>query len=87
MAAGLQHRFGPDEGLRTDQRAGGFRLTGGILSQAKLAAKAMEIAEKQGGFTIFALVDALTRLAGEAENAGDRLETDQKAASLLALAV
>jgi len=52
-----------------------------------LAAKAIEFAEKQGGFTIFALVDALTRLAGEAENAGDRLESDQKAASLLALAV
>ena len=52
-----------------------------------LAAKALEIAEKQGGFTIFALVDALTRLGGQVENAGDRLESDQKAASLLALAV
>jgi hypothetical protein len=36
LTTGLQHRFGPDQGLGTDQGAGGFRLTGGILSQPKL---------------------------------------------------
>lgn len=51
-----------------------------------LAKRALEIAEQQGRFTIFALVDALTRIAGEAEYAGERTETDQRAGQLLALA-
>jgi hypothetical protein len=51
------------------------------------AMQALEIAREQGAFTIFALVDALTRLAGTVINAGDRLEMDAKAAQLLALAV
>jgi histone H3/H4 len=52
-----------------------------------VAEKALEIAEKQGRFTIFALVDALTRLSQECVNyAGDRTELDAKAAALLALA-
>ena len=51
-----------------------------------LAKKALEIACQTGGFTIFSVVDALTRLAGEIPNAGDRLAADQKAASLLSLA-
>lgn len=52
-----------------------------------LARQALEIAKVQGAFTIFALVDALTRLAGQQVNAGDRVEMDAKAAALLALAV
>lgn len=52
-----------------------------------LAKRAIELAEKQGRFTIFALVDALTQLSRELEFAGDRTDADQKAASLLALAV
>lgn len=51
-----------------------------------LATKALEIARRHGRFTIFAVVDALTRLALEQEFAGARLEADQKASSLLALA-
>lgn len=51
-----------------------------------LAKKALDIAVQKGAFTIFALVDALTRLAGEHRNAGDRLEADQRAAGLLELA-
>lgn len=51
-----------------------------------LARRAVEIAERQGRFTVFALVDALTRLAREQPNAGDRTEADQRASSLLALA-
>ncbi len=38
-------------------------------------------------YTIFAVVDALTRLTQDIRYAGDRLEADAKAASLLALAV
>lgn len=51
-----------------------------------LAKRALEIAETKGRFTIFALVDALTRLASECEFAGERTDADQKAAGLLALA-
>lgn len=53
----------------------------------RLAKQALEIAEKKGRLTIFALVDALTQLAGKVQNAGDRVLADGKAASLLALAV
>lgn len=49
------------------------------------AKEALEIAKRQGRFTVFALVDALTRLAGELKFAGDRAEADQKASSLLEL--
>ena len=51
-----------------------------------VANQALEIAEREGRFTVFALVDALTRLAGKVVNAGDRTEADQLAASLLQLA-
>jgi hypothetical protein len=51
-----------------------------------LAKRALEMAERQGRFTIFSLVDALTRLSGEIRHAGDRTEADEKAARLLALA-
>ena len=53
----------------------------------QLAKEALEIARQQGRFTIFSLVDALTRISGRIMNAGDRLEIDAKAAQLLALAV
>ena len=48
--------------------------------------RALELASEQGRFTIFALVDALTRLSGEIKNAGERTEADQKAGRLLQLA-
>jgi hypothetical protein len=51
-----------------------------------LAKQALALAERQGRFTIFSLVDALTRVAGQYANAGDRLEADEKACALLALA-
>jgi hypothetical protein len=34
---------------------------------------------------VFSVVDALTRIAGELKNAGDRAEADQKASMLLSL--
>jgi hypothetical protein len=52
----------------------------------KLAKEALEIAQQRGGFTIFALVDALTRISAKLANAGDRSEADAKASALLALA-
>lgn len=51
----------------------------------KLAKEAVEVAARQGRFTIFALVDALTRISGRLPNAGDRSEADERASSLLAL--
>ena len=50
------------------------------------AKQALEIAQQQGRFTIFTLVDALTRIAREAKNAGDRTDADEKASKLLSLA-
>lgn len=61
-----------------------------VLSQRgitrTLAKEAVESAQSQGRLTIFSVVDALTRIAGRVENAGDRTEIDQKASALLALA-
>ena len=51
-----------------------------------LAKQALAMAERQGRFTIFSLVDALTRISGQYENAGDRLEAEEKSCALLALA-
>ena len=51
----------------------------------KLAAAATNRVSGEG-YTVFALVDALTRLSGQLVNGGDRLAADQQAASLLALA-
>ncbi|MGD0519572.1 MAG: DUF932 domain-containing protein [Thermoguttaceae bacterium] len=62
-----------------------------VLSQngiaRSLAKEAITVAQEKGRFTIFALVDALTRIAGKIINAGERTGVDQKAAQLLALAV
>jgi hypothetical protein len=51
-----------------------------------LATEALEIARQQGRFTIFSLVDALTRLTQNCRFVGDRVEADQKISTLLALA-
>ena len=48
---------------------------------------ALEIARAQGGFTIFALVDALTRLTQRVTFVADRAEADFKVAQLLSLAL
>lgn len=52
----------------------------------RLAEQVVQIVEQQASFSVFGIVDALTRIAGRYENAGDRLIVDQKAASLLSLA-
>jgi len=53
---------------------------------ARLAQEAIESAQRQGRLTIFAVVDALTRMSQRVFYAGDRTELDAKAAGLLALA-
>lgn len=52
----------------------------------RLAEQAVQLAGPQAPYSVFAIVDALTRIAGRYENAGDRLVLDQKAATLLSLA-
>ena len=51
-----------------------------------LAREAVGLAQKQGRFTVFAMVDALTKLSRHLVNAGDRTEVDQQAGKLLTLA-
>jgi hypothetical protein len=53
----------------------------------RLAQEALEIARSQGGFTIFALVDALTRLTQRVRFVGERAEVDARVARLLSLAL
>jgi len=50
-----------------------------------VAKEAVTIAQEKGRFSVWSIVDALTRLAQQSANAGDRLEADEKAATLLSL--
>lgn len=52
-----------------------------------VAKKAIEYAERHGGFSIWCIVDALTRLTHETQFVGLRTEADNKASALLQLAV
>ena len=51
-----------------------------------LAKEALKVAKESGRFTVFALVDALTRMSRRMKFAGERTDADAKAASLLTLA-
>jgi mono/diheme cytochrome c family protein len=51
-----------------------------------LGQRALKMAEQSSRFTVFSIIDALTRIAGEYQFAGDRAELDQKASGFLALA-
>ena len=50
-----------------------------------VAKEAVTIAQEKGRFTVWAVVDALTRLSQQSQYAGDRTEADEKAAKLLTL--
>jgi len=50
-----------------------------------LAARAVEVARRDGALTLWSVVDALTQLAREAKYAGARTESEQRACSLLGL--
>ena len=76
-----------DEDQTRRRRRGGPEGAQPERRHPRLAKEAIEIAQAQGRFTIFAMVDALTRIAGKIVNAGDRVDVDQKAGQLLALAV
>lgn len=52
-----------------------------------LGRQALELVQGQGRFTVFSMVDALTRLSRQIVNAGDRTVADQQAGRLLTLAV
>jgi hypothetical protein len=80
LTKAMQERLGPDaESVAKELAKNGI--------PRNLARDAIEIARQHGAFTIFALVDALTRLTQKARYAGDRVEADAKVASLLTLAV
>ena len=78
IAKAMQTRLGDD----ADEVADAVAKCG--ISRAAIK-QALKIAERQGRFTIFALVDALTRLSAESKFAGERTEADQRAARLLDL--
>jgi histone H3/H4 len=50
-----------------------------------VAREAITIAQEKGRFTIWSVVDALTRLSQQSRYVGDRTEADEKAAKLLSL--
>lgn len=50
-----------------------------------VAREAITIAQEKGRFTVWSVVDALTRLSQQSRYAGDRTESDLKAAQLLTL--
>jgi len=52
-----------------------------------VAKEALKLAQESGRFTVFSVVDALTRLNGRMKHVGERTDADVKAASLLAMAV
>ncbi len=58
------------------------RATRGCITR-----QAVELARQQGRFTIFSVLDAVTRIAGKIVNAGERAKIDQQAGTLLELAV
>lgn len=74
-----------ERSLGTDEENVLKTLSSNGVSRA-LARQALQIARESGRFTIFSVVDALTRIAGSLPNAGDRTEADATASSLLALA-
>jgi hypothetical protein len=51
-----------------------------------LVEQAIDLSQQRGRFTVFALVDAVTRLASKMPYAGDRMQVDQQAGRLLTLA-
>ena len=64
----------------------GVNLLTGAITNSPAGTIRVEVGVSGGRFTIFALVDALTRLAQQVEYAGDRTAIDVQAAGLLALA-
>lgn len=75
----METRLGDD----ADEVMNVLQKNGVTRSAAK---QALDIARQEGKFTIFAMVDALTRMARDVNNAGDRTDADERASRLLSLA-
>ena len=80
LGKAMQTRLG-DDAEDVAKQLGKHGIPQGFIKEA------LAIAETQGGFTIFALVDALTRLTQRVTYAADRTEVDAKVAGLLSLAM
>lgn len=80
LGKAMQTRLG-DDAEEVAKQLGKHGIPQGFIKEA------LAIAETQGGFTIFALVDALTRLTQRVTYAADRTEVDAKVAGLLSLAM
>jgi hypothetical protein len=78
IAKAMREKLGDDaeEALKALARQGISR---------SLARKALEIGNEEGRFTVWSVVDGLTKLAREAQYAGERAEADEKASQLLSL--
>lgn len=63
-----------------------LKLLSGRGIARSVAKEALKIAQQDGRFTLFSVVDALTRLNGRVKHAGERTDADVKASSLLAMA-
>jgi|GEM_PF-308853 len=73
--------------LGEDREATMKALTGKGIPQNSIRAALDMVAANGARFTVFALVDALTRISGRIRNAGDRAELDSRIGRLLTLAV
>ena len=78
MRKAMTEKLG-DDAEAVAKRLGSEGIPRGLIKDA------MEIAQKKGGFTIFALVDALTKLSQRVKLAGDRTALDTKIGRLLNL--
>ncbi|MCI0331937.1 MAG: DUF932 domain-containing protein [Planctomycetes bacterium] len=75
----MRERYGRDgEEVATKLMKAGFAK--------ELSRRATELARQKGGYSIWAVVEAITQLNRETPFAGRRNETDQKASQLLSLA-
>ena len=52
-----------------------------------VAKEAITLSQERGRFTIYSVIDALTRLSQKSQYAGTRAEADRKAAQLFSLVV
>lgn len=78
MRKAMTEKLG-DDAEAVAKRLGSEGIPRGLVKDA------MKIAQQQGGFTIFALVDALTKLSQKLQLAGDRTALDTKIGKLLNL--
>lgn len=72
-----------DSGDDAIDSAIGFLIKHGITRS--LAKEALELARQRGRFTIFSVVDALTRISARHEYAGDRSDADLRSSRILSL--